>query len=184
MIESIKKEKAELREFMLNKRKELGLKEKRKYDKAICEALKKVILLSEPEVIHSYLPIKAEIDITPLLQWALEQKIKVVCPKVLPKRQLENLELNHFNDFDYGPFNTIHPAGDKKYHGDIDLVIMPGLAFDLNHNRLGYGGGYYDRFLLKHPDAVKVAILYPFQLVNKVPVESHDIKMTRLVHSS
>lgn len=181
MVELVKKEKTELREFMLNKRKELGLKEKRKHDKAICDALKKVILLKDPKVIHSFLPIKAEIDVTPLLKWALSQNIKVVCPKVLPKRQLENLELSNFDDFDYGPFNTIHPAGNMVYRGPIDLVIMPGLAFDNDLNRLGYGGGYYDRFLLNQPNAMKVAILYSFQLVKTVPVEPHDIKVTRLI---
>src|SRR5690606_22124850 len=123
MNDFIKRQKIKLREEMLDLRRSFPLKDKRVYDKNICDSLKKIILLSNPKVIHSYLPIKGEIDITPLLKWAIEKNIKIVCPKVLPERQLENLELLYFDDFDYGPFNTIHPAGNKKYNGLIDFII-------------------------------------------------------------
>ena len=180
-MEEVSVKKAELRDKMLGQRKKLNLKQKRSYDQQICEKLKKLILIKEPVVVHAYLPIKQEIDITPLLSWLLNKKITVVCPKVLPKRQLENLELLNLEDFDRGPFNTIHPAGNKVFNGDIDFVIMPGLAFYNDHNRLVYGGGYYDRFLVKHPASLKAAICYPFQLIDKVPVEDHDIRMDRIV---
>ncbi|MEZ4924297.1 MAG: 5-formyltetrahydrofolate cyclo-ligase [Crocinitomicaceae bacterium] len=183
MNDVIKREKANLREEMLDLRRSIPLKDKRVYDKNICDSLKKIILVSTPNVIHSYLPIKGEIDVTPLLKWAMNRSIKIVCPKVLPGRQLENLELLSFEDFDYGPFNTLHPAGNKKYEGPIDFIIMPGLAFDENLNRLGYGGGYYDRFLIKHPESNKIAVLYPFQLIDVVPVEEHDVKMSKLIFS-
>jgi len=184
MEERLDKEKASLRELMLAKRKAISLKGKRSYDHDICEKLKAITVEKEAKVVHSYLPIKAEIDVTPYLQWLLEKQIKVVCPKVLPKRQLENRELLHFDSFDIGPFNTIHPAGNIVYKGIIDLVVMPGLAFDIGLNRLGYGGGYYDRFLTKHPEAYTVAILYPFQMVDYVPVDTHDIQMDELLLSN
>lgn len=177
------KDKAILRELMLAKRKTLYPKQKRNYDQDICDRLKELILHRKPRVVHSYLPIKREVDVTPLLKWLMDHNLKVVCPKVLPKRQLENLELLHFNAFDIGPFNTLHPAGNVVYTGTIDLVIMPGLAFDKGLGRLGYGGGYYDRFLAKHPNAYKAAVLYPFQLVGQVPVELHDVKMDELIIS-
>ena len=183
MNNSIKQDKIDLRESMISGRKAVNLKDKRRYDNDICELLKDIVSNDKPKVIHSYLPIKGEIDVTPFLKWLLELKVKVVCPKVLPKRQLENIELLHFDEFDIGPFNTFHPAGDVVYTGNIDLVIMPGLAFDSSLNRLGYGGGYYDRFLDKNKYANKVAVLYPFQLIESVPIEDHDIKMNRIVTS-
>jgi 5-formyltetrahydrofolate cyclo-ligase len=142
------------------------------------------VIAKEARVVHSYLPIKGEIDVSPFLKWLLDKQIKVVCPMVLPKRQLESLELLHFDHFDTGPFNTLHPAGNAIYKGNIDLVIMPGLAYDTELNRLGYGGGYYDRFLANHPDALKAAVLYPFQLIDKVPIAEHDVKMDELVLST
>lgn len=178
------KDKAILRELMLARRKMIHLKEKRRYDKDVCELLRTIIDIKRPRVVHSYLPIKGEPDVTPLLKWLLDSKLKVVCPKVMPKRQLENLELLHFNDLEIGPFRTVHPAGNVVYTGTIDLVIVPGLAFDKGLGRLGYGGGYYDRFLAKHPGAHKSAVLYPFQLVDKVPVDRYDVSMDELIVSN
>ncbi len=183
MNNNILKGKHELREFMIAARKAIYPKEKRQYDKDICEKLKAIVSANKPNVVHSYLPIKGEIDVTPFLKWLLDIKIKVVCPKVLPERQLENIELLHFDEFDIGPFKTIHPSGNTVYSGNIDLVIIPGLAFDKNMNRLGYGGGYYDRFLAKHPEASKAALLYPFQMIDAVPIEEHEIKMDKLIVS-
>jgi 5-formyltetrahydrofolate cyclo-ligase len=166
---------------MLEKRVALDLKFKRNYDKSVCEKLKSYVVSNNLNVVHAYLPIKKEIDITSFLKWTLDNKVKVVCPKVMPKRQLQNLELLSFDKFDVGPFKTIHPAGNKVYEGSIDLVVVPGLAFDKNMNRLGYGGGYYDRFLVKYPKAFKYAVQYPFQIVDAVPVEPFDQKVDRLI---
>lgn len=166
---------------MYEARKRLSSVFKRNYDKAVCQTLKAITLERKVAVVHAYIPIKGEINITEYLNWALKSGIKIVCPKVLPKRQLASLELLALNQLESGPYGTVHPAGNKEYDGAIDLVIMPGLAFDVHHNRLGYGGGYYDRFLEKHANVLTVALYYPLQLVEHVPVEQHDIKMSRLI---
>ena len=72
------------------------------------------------------------------------------------------------------------PVG-KAYTGDIDLIVLPLLAVDRQGNRLGYGGGYYDKFLQKHPKAVTVAYCYDFQIVQSVPVESTDKSVQYIV---
>jgi len=59
----------------------------------------------------------------------------------------------------------------------IDLVVVPGVAFDGQNNRMGRGAGYYDRILNRIPKASKVALAYDFQMVDQVPVEPHDVKM-------
>lgn len=174
-------EKSAIREQMLEMRSHMAPRYKRNYDHEVCEALKKITLDRQPEIIHSYLPIKGEIDVTPFLKWALETGFRIVCPKVLTERQMQNIELFNFDNFDIGPFNTIHPAGNNIYEGTIDLAIVPGLAFDKELNRLGYGGGYYDRFLPKYPKAYKLALQYPFQLISSVPTEEHDVKVDQLI---
>ena len=105
----------------------------------------------------------------------LTKNIKVITPKTLPKRQLENLELHALNELEKGVFGTSHPANSEIYSGNYDLIIVPGLAFDNQNYRLGYGGGYYDTFLEQHPNAFKVGIFYPFQKVSTVPKEKHDV---------
>lgn len=71
------------------------------------------------------------------------------------------------------------PAVKKE---DIDLIILPGVAFDKSGGRLGYGGGYYDKYLNSCPqDICKVALCYDFQIVENVPVEEHDVKANDVI---
>jgi 5-formyltetrahydrofolate cyclo-ligase len=67
------------------------------------------------------------------------------------------------------------------FEGDIDVIIVPAVAFDKEGNRLGRGGGYYDRFLKKQSHATFIGVGYDFQLVDEVPVRKHDQKMHRII---
>jgi 5-formyltetrahydrofolate cyclo-ligase len=71
----------------------------------------------------------------------------------------------------------------ENYVGPIDLVIVPGVAFDRNKNRMGRGKGYYDRFFKKYKP-VKIGVGFDFQLMHKIPVAQHDIKMDKIVTAS
>ncbi|MCB9187849.1 MAG: 5-formyltetrahydrofolate cyclo-ligase [Flavobacteriales bacterium] len=181
-MNTTKEEKEELRSRMLALRKQLNPKEKRRLDHDICERLKRIIIRKDAQVVHAYLPIKGEVDITPFINWLLKKGVQVICPKVLPKRQLENLVFTGFDNIEVGEFQTIHPSGNHLYDGPIDVIVMPGLAFDKELNRLGYGGGYYDRFLLKHLDSLKVAVQYGFQVHETIPIEDHDVKVDTLLN--
>ncbi len=77
--------------------------------------------------------------------------------------------------FKKGAMGIEEPIGDK-YIGRIDLIVVPGIVFDKTGNRIGFGRGYYDRFLENYPDSVKVSIIYDFQLIEKIEVEEHDKK--------
>jgi len=66
----------------------------------------------------------------------------------------------------------------------IDLVIVPGVAFDSNNNRMGRGAGYYDRILKRLPQAKKIAFAFDFQIIDQVPVEPHDIKMDLVISAN
>ena len=110
-----------------------------------------------------------------------ENKIKVIAPKTLSKRKLENRILTSLNEVENGVFGTTHPTSNKEYTDPIDLCIVPGAAFDKSLSRLGYGGGYYDTFLANYPNAEKVAVCFKEQFVESVPTESHDVKMNKVV---
>ena len=75
----------------------------------------------------------------------------------------------------------LNPAFKKEYKGTFDLIIIPELVFDNNNYRLGYGGGYYDNFLAKHPIAYKLGIFYPNQKVDKAPIETHDLQLNEIL---
>ncbi len=176
-----KEEKAALRARMFQLRNRLEISQKEVYDEWICSALLTIILKNKFNTVHAYLPFLTEINIYPLLKKLLELKIKVVSPKTLPKRKLENRILHSLDELELGIMGTKHPLDAIIYDGPFDLIIVPGLAFDAANFRLGYGGGYYDNFLELYPNALKVGIFYPFQKVDKVPVEAHDCKLDTLL---
>jgi 5-formyltetrahydrofolate cyclo-ligase len=174
-------QKKELRQQMLIKRANLTASFKLDYDLWICQQLEKIITTKNYQTIHAYLPMGKEINITPLIVNLLSKNITVITPKTLPNRKLENRILTNLNAIEKGVFGTTHPSNIEEYKGEIDLIIVPGLAFDNNNYRLGYGGGYYDNFLVKHPEAVKIGIFYPNQQVDKVPTETHDLQLDEIL---
>ncbi|MEM6700404.1 MAG: 5-formyltetrahydrofolate cyclo-ligase, partial [Bacteroidota bacterium] len=131
---------------------------------------------------HSYLPMRSEVDVLPLLQKALSTGLTVIAPKTLRKRQLQHLVLKDLNELEEGIFNTHHPKNANIYTASYDLILVAGLAFDKTGYRLGYGGGYYDTFLAEHPSAKKIGVCYPFQIVESVPTEEHDLRLDLVIH--
>ena len=88
------------------------------------------------------------------------------------------------HDLKEGAFHIMEPIGslfpEERYH-EINLAIIPGMAFDAKRNRLGRGKGYYDRFLQKIHQVYKIGICFPFQLVDEIPTEETDIKMDAIM---
>lgn len=175
-------EKKELRRTMLSKRKEVDKNQKDIWDKAICEKIDFLIQKDNLFVVHTFIPMEEEINISPLITTLLSRGITVVCPKALPKRKMENLRLKSLTELESGIYGTQHPSNTEEYTGKIDLIIIPGLAFDTNCYRLGYGSGYYDTFLTCQHEALKIGICYPFQVVDKVPTEEHDVRLDMLLY--
>ena len=112
-----------------------------------------------------------------LEKWRHEKKIilpTVVGDDIIPVELAEN------TGFAVGDFNILEPQN-EPYTGGYDLIVVPGVAFDRNGNRIGRGRGYYDRFLCKHLDIKRIGICFDFQLVDEVPTEPNDIKMNEVI---
>ena len=178
---NIIEQKKNLRNKMLIKRAKIDTTFKQEYDLWICQQLEQIISKNNYKTIHAYLPMGKEIDISPLLENLLAKGITIITPKTLPKRKLENRVLTSLTDIEKGVYGTTHPSNPEEYKGTFDLIIIPGLAFDENNYRLGYGGGYYDNFIVNHPNAYKLGIFYPEQKVEEVPTEAHDRKLDRIL---
>lgn len=174
-------QKNDLRKKMLAARAALVPEEKRRYDQRLCEQLWDRVERLKVRVLHTYLPMGDEVNIFPFLEMALEQGLTVVAPKSLKARQMENRVLHSLSDLEAGIFGTSHPASGQIYEGTYDLFIVPGLAFDQSGARLGYGAGYYDLFLGRQAVGYKLGICYPFQFVEELPVEVHDVRMDEVL---
>ncbi|MFB4164753.1 5-formyltetrahydrofolate cyclo-ligase [Alteribacillus sp. JSM 102045] len=127
---------------------------------------------------------KNEIDTKPIIEKGWEENKSIAVPKVIPnERALDFYNITSFDQtkvdfagiFEPDPLLTTHV---KKNH--FDLIIVPGLAFDKQKFRIGFGGGYYDRFL----EGLKIttcSLVLDFQLHDHIPREEHDIPLTALV---
>lgn len=173
----LKEQKTLIRNQAIEKRKNLEPALKAKYDKLLCHKLLSIIESLKPKVIHTFLPIKNEIDIYPVIKELLQNEIEIICPEVIKKRKLQNLKLNSLYELENGIFDTKYPANSEIYTGDYDLIIVPGLAFDKAGNRIGYGAGYYDNFLCNYPKVKKIGLCYNFQFFENIPIENHDIRV-------
>ena len=140
----------------------------------------KVILLKEIErakTVMVYNSIKNEVDTEKLKTYLLKKGKTLVYPiikngEMLAAKNLSNEEI-------VGSFNIKEP---KNYEiiSDIDVVIVPLVAADKNHNRIGFGKGFYDRFL-KDKKIYKIGVCYDFQLVEKIDANPWDIKLDKII---
>jgi 5-formyltetrahydrofolate cyclo-ligase len=147
----------------------------------ICLKLQQICVKLNPKVVHTFIPFGSEVNVWPLIKELWQIGTTVVCPKTLMGRDLEHLILKNPVELETGRFGTQHPSGGEIYSGPIDLILVPGVAFDAIGGRLGYGAGYYDNFLIDYPEAFKVGICFRGQLVEKVPMENHDVFLDEIV---
>ncbi len=130
-----------------------------------------------------YIPTGNELDTSEIIQYCLENDKRIAAPRV----DGDTMEFYYFNspeDLKQGAFDIWEPIGNEHVEDEESLVIMPGVAFDLSCNRIGYGMGYYDKYLSKHPNMIRIALAYEFQIVGKIKQEIHDIKPQILVTES
>lgn len=127
------------------------------------------------KTIYGYLPYNQEVCTVPMLERALRDGKKVAVPKVYGE-EMKFLYLDDLNAVAKGYAGIPEPIADEPVAQDkTALVLMPGLAFDPQGHRIGYGGGFYDKFLAAEPHHPTLALCYEFQMLPKLDVEDHDI---------
>lgn len=141
--------------------------------------------LTDRQVFALYYPTRNEVDVRPLVNDLWRRKKVVVFPRICPDTNLmEFRQVYSFDDFTAGSFKLMEPDISCSIWApeQIEVVIVPGVAFDLQGYRIGFGGGYYDRFLpaLKQ-GAIKIAPVFEFQIIDELPHEEHDQKVDWLV---
>jgi|SRR5699024_6486433 len=125
-----------------------------------------------------------EWDTRGIIEAAWRQGKKVAVPKCLPEtKQMNFYIIDSFNDLELAHFNLMEPIPSKTKIIDknqIDLLVVPGLLFDKKGYRIGFGGGYYDRFLMDFSNKT-VSIGSTYQLKDKVPVEEYDLPVQHII---
>ena len=143
------------------------------------EKLGKLFVQSEAyknaKTIYGYLPYNQEVRTVPMLEQALKDGKKVAVPKVYGD-EMKFLYLDDLTKVSKGYAGIPEPIADGPVADDTTaLVLMPGLAFDPQGHRIGYGGGFYDKFLAAEPNHPTLALCYEFQMLPVLDTEEHDI---------
>ena len=129
----------------------------------------------QAKTIYGYLPYNQEVRTVPMLEQAIRDGKRVAVPKVYGD-EMRFIYIDDFTRVEKGYAGIPEPTNDEPVANDpTALVLMPGLAFDPQGHRIGYGGGFYDKFLAAEPDHPTVALCYAFQMVDSLPTEDFDI---------
>lgn len=175
--------KKQFRENALQIRNCILLSERKRLDHNIFSNVHNSSLYRQATVIFIYVSFKSEVDTTQLIQTALLEGKKVCVPKVISKSDgMKAYYITSFAQLEIGKYKIKEPISNQEAKPeDIDLAIIPGAAFDKTGRRIGYGGGFYDRYLAGRYKMVKTALAYEQQVYDKVPADDHDVLMDYII---
>lgn len=140
-------------------------------------------LYQQAKTIYGYLPYNQEVRTVPMLERALREGKRVAVPKVYGE-EMKFIYLTDLSQVDTGYAGIPEPVADEPVADDpAALVLMPGLAFDPQGHRIGYGGGFYDKFLAAEPNHPTVALCYGFQMLDVLETQDHDIPVDLVLWS-
>ncbi|MDY2630147.1 MAG: 5-formyltetrahydrofolate cyclo-ligase [Clostridium sp.] len=180
-----KEEKKILRNKILIIRNSLDKEVKEAMDDEIYNKLITSDLYIKAKNIFIYLSFGSEIQTNNIITKALRDGKEVYIPKVYKKNKLmKAVRLKSFNDLKENSMGILEPIDDSNYidKREIDLILVPGVVFDLNGNRIGYGGGYYDRYLQDIKEIRnKVVLAYDLQIVDSINPDIHDIAFDYII---
>ena len=175
-------EKAKVRDI-LRKRKDAMAPEERATKSGLI-ARHLMLLIAEGETVMVFTSKEKEVNTKPLILALFTQKNPVVVP-IIQKEDV-SLRLSYLSNFSAlvpSTFGVPEPIGSEipAKAQDVDVIILPMLGFDRAGGRIGYGAGYYDRFLEKNPGLVKIGVAFGCQEMEALPVDENDIKMDLIV---
>lgn len=182
--------KAELRKQMLELRNALPILDQSEKSNAIVKQLLQLPLLHKAKTIFSYFPFRSEVSLLQLHQILqatgdVQNHHRIALPRILSEPgKMEAAEYSIHQELEESKWGILQPGQDSVEipPQELDVILVPGVAFDRKGNRMGYGGGYYDRYLLQvRKDAVKIGICFRLQLTEHIETADHDLPMDFVV---
>jgi 5-formyltetrahydrofolate cyclo-ligase len=182
-IDQLRLTKAKIRTKILaafKNQKEEELSEK---SRLIMRALFRNRLFKQAKTVMFYVSLGSEVNTSDMIKEALRLGKKVVVPVCAGNRRIEPCLLTHRGKMRLGPYGILEPARKNPVGpSEVDLVIVPGLAFDKKGRRLGRGKGYYDCFLAALPPGCSsIGLAYDFQILRSVPAADHDVNVRKVI---
>ena len=178
----MREQKESVRKILRQKKEAMLPEDRLSKSQRICRHLMNVI--SDGETVMVFTSKEKEVNTRPLIMALFGQGNPVVVPIIV--KEDYSLRLSYLRDFSAlvpSTFGVPEPIGSEipAAADDIDTIILPMLGFDRKGGRIGYGAGYYDRFLSKNPGLRKIGIAFACQEVDNLPVDENDIRMDAII---
>jgi len=189
-LSQIEYEKRQLRKNMERMRDTLPATYRADRSRIVCDRIIEHVL--KPRIdkegsltLFSYVPFRSELNVRPVIEWGWESGLRIVLPRVnRKKRQMTLHRVTSFCELEPNRWGILEPTQmASTWTEPVHIVLIPGLAFVRTGARLGYGGGYYDRWIAEYSKQVEiaspllVAAAFEQQLLTQIPTEAHDVKV-------
>jgi 5-formyltetrahydrofolate cyclo-ligase len=133
------------------------------------------------ECVFAYISALYEVKTDQIIKSSIEENKTVLVPVIVKKKEMSSGVVGEDTVFTKNIYNIYEPKDKKLFGGKIDIIITPGLSFDRQGNRIGYGGGFFDRFFEKNKESFKIGICFDEFLADMLPREKHDVKMDMII---
>ncbi len=151
-------------------------------DRKIAERFLRCREYISSNILLCYVSFDIEVDTYMIIQAALRDGKQVFAPKCSgTDNTMTFLRIYSFNDLSRGAFGISEPEGGETFSGGKALCVIPALSFDMNGGRLGFGAGFYDRFLCENPSLFRLGLCYDSCISDFIPTEPHDIPMQKII---
>lgn len=170
--------KDEIRKKALSLRNALSGSDRRVRSQIICQKLIDTREYKNAKNIMLYMSFKSEVETDFLLAKAILDGKNVCLPKVISDTEM--IAVSYTGETEKGRWSIDEPVGETVNPENIDMLVVPGAAFDKEGNRIGYGKGYYDRFL-QNTHGYTVGLAFDFQVFDNIPAEKTDVKIQSVI---
>ncbi len=175
-------EKKQLRTLIRQRKGMVSEEQRRAASDAVCSRIVRHDAWQKASTIMLYNALSDEVDLSDLIKEALHEGKRVLLPVVVGDSEMEVRLVTSATVFSSGSFGIREPEGEAFIDfEEIDLAIVPGMAFDAEGHRLGRGRGYYDRFLPRLKKAFLLGVCFSWQLVERVPTDAFDRRVDEVV---
>ena len=174
-------EKENIRKKFLTIRESLTEEEAENRSQNVCKMLLSMHCFEQSDWLYGYMPIRNEVDIRPFLEHHLHKGKNIALPRVNGDT-MEFYQITSFDDLKEGSFHILEPKEECPKVESCGFMLIPGVVFDLNGGRIGYGKGYYDKYFSTHSHALeKLGIAYTMQIIEDIPTTSQDARLHGLI---
>jgi len=178
----MREQKSSIRKILRERKDAMVPEDRREKSRAICRHL--MTLIRDNEIVMAYTSKEKEVNTQPIITRLLERGIPLIVP-IIVKEDI-SLRLSYLRDpavLVPSTFGVPEPIGSEipAQGSDIDTILLPMLGFDRTGGRIGYGAGYYDRFLEKYPDLRKIGLAFSCQEIDSLPLDDTDVRMDHII---